>query len=120
MSTQTNPPHHPGDPVLEPRGERRARHPHEHELLARLAQDLREEQPKHAKPSQTAPAADEPWVEEAERAPGLSPHELDRLEREITVEQRRARRPLEPEFLPPPPPPAGPPKAPARAPPRRA
>jgi hypothetical protein len=104
MSTQTNPPHHPGDPVLEPRGERRARHPHEHELLARLAQDLREEQPKHAKPSQTAPVPDEPWVEEAERAPGLSPHELDRLEREITVEQRRARRPLEPEFLPPPPP----------------
>jgi hypothetical protein len=104
MSTQTNPPHHPGDPVLEPRGERRTRHPHEHELLARLAQDLREEQPKHAKPPLAAPMPDEPWVEEAERAPGLSPHELDRLEREITVEQRRARRPIEPEFLPPPPP----------------
>ena len=59
---------------------------------------------KRAKPPQAAPAPDEPWVEEAERAPGLSPYELDRLEREITVEQRRARRPLEPEFLPPPPP----------------
>jgi hypothetical protein len=104
MSTQTNPPHHPGDPVLEPRGERRARHPHEHELLARLAQDLREEEPKRAKPPQAAPMPDKPWVKEAERAPGLSPYELDRLEREITLEQRRARRPLEPEFMPPPPP----------------
>jgi hypothetical protein len=104
MSTQANPPHRPGDPVLEPRGERRARHPHEHELLARLAQDLREEHPQQAKPPQPAPAPDEPWTEEAERAPGLSPYELDRLEHEITVEQRRARRPLEPEFLPPPPP----------------
>jgi hypothetical protein len=92
MSTQTNPPHHPGDPVLEPRGERRTRHPHEHELLARLAQDLREEEPKRAKPPQAAPVPDEPWVEEAERAPGLSPYELDRLEREITVEQRRAQK----------------------------
>jgi hypothetical protein len=104
MSTQANPPHHPGDPVLEPRGERRARHPHEHELLARLAQDLREEHPQPAKPPQPASATHEPWTEEAERAPGLSPYELNRLEREITVEQRRARRPLEPEFLPPPPP----------------
>ncbi len=104
MSTQTNPPHHPGDPVLEPRGERRTRHPHERELLARLAQDLREEEPKRAKLPRAAPMPDEPWVEEAERAPGLSPYELDRLEREITVEQRRARRPLEPEFMPPPPP----------------
>jgi hypothetical protein len=104
MSTQTNPPHHPGDPVLEPRGERRARHPHEHELLARLAQDLREEHPQPSRPPQATPAPDEPWIEEAERAPGLSPYELDRLEREIAGEQRRARRPLEPDFLPPPPP----------------
>ncbi len=111
MSTQTNPPHHPGDPVLEPREQRRTRHPHEHELLAQLAQDLREEHPQHAKPPQAAPAPDEPWIEEAERAPGLSPYELDRLEREIAVEQRRARRPLEPELLPPPPPRLRPQKA---------
>lgn len=105
MSTQTNPPHHhSGDPVLEPREQRRARHPHEHELLARLAQDLREELPQHSEPSPAEPVPDEPWIEQAERAPGLSPHELDRLEREITVEQRRARRPLDPDFLPPPPP----------------
>lgn len=111
MSTQTNPPHHPGDPVLEPREQRHTRHPHEHELLAQLAQDLREEHPQHAKPPQATPALDETWIEEAERAPGLSPYELDRLEREIAVEQRRARRPLEPEFLPPPPPRLRPQKA---------
>lgn len=111
MSTQTNPPHHPGDPVLEPREQLRTRHPHEHELLAQLAQDLREEHPQHAKPPQATPAPDETWIEEAERAPGLSPYELDRLEREIAVEQRRARRPLEPEFLPPPPPRLRPQKA---------
>ncbi len=105
MSTQTKPPHHhSGDPVLEPREQRRTRHPHEHELLARLAQDLREELPQHSEPSPAEPAPDEPWIEQGERAPGLSPHELDRLEREITVEQRRARRPLDPDFLPPPPP----------------
>jgi hypothetical protein len=109
MSTQTNPPHHPGDPVLEPREQRRTRHPHEHELLARLAQDLRvpdvrEEHPPQANSPQAPLAPEESWVEEAERAPGLSPYELDRLERDITVEHRRARRPLQPAFLPPPPP----------------
>jgi hypothetical protein len=112
MSTQTNPPHHHSDdPILEPRGEHRARHPHEHELLARLAQDLREELPQPSKPPLVESAPEEPWIAEAERAPGLSPYELDRLEREIAVEQRRARRPLDPELLPPPPPRLRPPKA---------
>jgi hypothetical protein len=104
MSTQTNPPHYPGDPVLEPREPRHAHHPHEHELLARLAQDLREEHPRPSRPQSAPLAPDAPWAAEAEQAPGLSPHELDRLEREITGERRRTRRPLEPDFLPPPPP----------------
>ena len=42
MSTQTNPPRQPGDPVLEPREQHRGRHPNEHEILTRLAQDLLE------------------------------------------------------------------------------
>ena len=104
MSTQTNPPRQPGDPVLEPREQHRGRHPNEHEILTRLAQDLLEEHPQPAKPLPAAPAPEGAWAEDAERAPGLSPYELDRLEREIAVEQRRARRPLEPEFMPPPPP----------------
>jgi len=103
MSTQTNPPHDPGDPVLEPKTQHRPRHPNEHELLARLAQDLHQ-QP--LQPARTPPAAapvEEP-VNEAEHAPGLSPYELDRLEREITAEQRRTRRQLDPDVLPLPPP----------------
>jgi hypothetical protein len=105
MSTQTNPPrHHPGDPILEPRAEHRTRHPNEHELLARLAEGLREELPQHSTSPQAESAPEEPWIEEAERAPGLSPYELDRLEREIAEEQQRARRPLEPVRRPPPPP----------------
>ena len=102
MSTQTNPPHDPGDPVLEPKTQHRPRHPNEHELLARLAQDLHQ-QP--LQPVRTPPAAapvEEP-VNEAEHAPGLSPYELDRLEREITAEQRRTRRQLDPDVLPLPP-----------------
>src|SRR5262249_26366643 len=115
MSTHTNPPNS-GDPILEPKTPLRFRQLPEHELLARLAEDLREgtsenknpePQPEPAPtpeaPPTTAPIAPQPgWA--AERAPGLSPYELDRLEREITAEHRRTRRPLDPEFLPPPPP----------------
>jgi hypothetical protein len=114
MSTHTNPPHS-GDPILEPKTTLRLRQLPEHELLARLAEDLREGTSDTAKPEeQSAPTSDpeaEPTISApiapepgwSERAPGLSPYELDRLEREITAEQRRTRRPLAPEFLPPPP-----------------
>jgi hypothetical protein len=103
MSTQTNPPHQPGDPVLEPKAQPRPR-PHEHELLARLAQDLRDETPQPAKTPPAPHAPTEPWGEHSDHAPGLSPYELDRLEREISAEHRRTRRSLDPEVLPPPPP----------------
>jgi len=118
MSTHTNPPHS-GDPILEPKTPLRHRQLPEAELLARLAEDLREATSETAKsqpspapisapdvpPATTAPIAPEPpaWAPEVERAPGLLPYELDRLEREITAEHRRTRRPLDPEFLPPPP-----------------
>ncbi|HXY89329.1 MAG TPA: hypothetical protein VEH75_01775, partial [Xanthobacteraceae bacterium] len=103
MSTQTNPPHDPGDPVLEPKTQHRPRHPNEHELLARLAQDLHQQPLQPARTPAAAAPVEEP-VNEAEHAPGLSPYELDRLEREITAEQRRTRRQLDPDVLPLPPP----------------
>jgi hypothetical protein len=76
------------------------------EFLQRRAEELAGIPPRPRPPRNTVlPVLDDrpPVEEEAEAAPGLSPIDLDELEREITRIPPRGRRSLSPEFMPPPP-----------------
>lgn len=125
MSNPTNPPHHPTDQQTEPRPQADAPKPRPRmpraampeqpipEFLQHRAAELA--QPEQAQPvMMQAPPRPRPPREtivpvlddralDTEEAPGLSPFELDELEREITRAQTRPRRSLAPEMMPPPP-----------------
>lgn len=102
MSTPTNPPQYPSEQQIPPRP-RMPRGPDQPipDFLQRRADEL---VPRPRPPHDTVvPVLDDhPTPEEA---PGLSPYELDELEREIARAQvhARPRRSLSPEFMPPPP-----------------
>src|SRR5262249_45754934 len=105
MSTPTNPPQYPSEQQIPPRP-RMPRGPDQHtipEFLQRRADEL-SGIPRPRPPHDTVvPVLDD--QPPAEEAPGLSPYELDELEREIARAQThsRPRRSLSPEFMPPPP-----------------
>src|SRR5579885_278582 len=114
MSTPTNPPHYPTEPHYPaeqenhhprprmPRGPDQQKIP---DFLQRRADELAGLPPRQRPPRETVvPVLDDQAI--AEEAPGLSPINLDELEREIgrvTAAARPARRSLSPEFMPPPP-----------------
>lgn len=102
MSTPTNPPQYPSEQQIPPRP-RMPRGPDQPipDFLQRRADELANRpRPPH---DTVVPVLDDQPA--AEEAPGLSPYELDELEREITRAQAHARprRSLSPEFMPPPP-----------------
>lgn len=102
MSTPANPPQHSAESQIKqrprmPRGQDQQEIP---EFLQRRAEELANP---HYPPHETVvPVLDDQPVED--EAPGLSPYELDELEREITRAQARpVRRSLSPDYMPPPP-----------------
>ncbi len=127
MSTQTNPPQYPeqqpsnyvpdtGDvpqrftrPHDRPFGERHLNErPVGERAIPEFLQRRQAEQAQAAPSSRPRPPLDTvvPVLDDqavAAEAPGLSPYELDELEREITRAQAHPRRSLAPEFMPPPP-----------------
>ncbi len=106
MSSPTNPPQHPADQQTQqrPRMPRATiEQPIPEFLQRRAAEQVSPAPPPRPRvPRDTVVPVldDQPLTEEA---PGLSPYELDELEREITRAQFRPRRSLSPEFMPPPP-----------------
>jgi hypothetical protein len=118
MSNPTNPPHHPADQQTQPRPQADAPPPRPRmprgpdqpipEFLQRRAaeqaQQLKVQAPPRPRPPRetVVPVLDDRTLG-TEEAPGLSPFELDELEREITRAQMRPRRSLAPEMMPPPP-----------------
>jgi hypothetical protein len=104
MSTPANPPQHSAESQIKqrlrmPRGPDQQDIP---EFLQRRADELAN-MPRAYPPHETVvPVLDDQPVED--EAPGLSPYELDELEREITRAQARPlRRSLSPDYMPPPP-----------------
>jgi hypothetical protein len=124
MSTQTNPPHYRGEPPVNSRDRVERKLPQHHQSASWPSSDqplpefLHGSRRRADRPiiPPSAPQLPDASVETAEEssitpqeAPGLSPYELEELEREIMRQQQvRPRRSLAPEFLPPPPPPARP------------
>jgi hypothetical protein len=120
MSNPTNPPHHPTDQQTQPRPQTDAPPPRPRmprgpdqpipEFLQRRAAEQAQQLNVQAPPRQRprppretiVPVLDDHALG-AEEAPGLSPFELNELEREITRAQTRPRRSLAPEMMPPPP-----------------
>lgn len=104
MSTPTNPPQYPSEQQIPPRP-RMPRGPDQPipDFLQRRADELAN-RPRPPHETVVPVLDDQPATEEA---PGLSPYELDELEREIARTQAQAhtrtRRSLSPEFMPPPP-----------------
>src|SRR5690242_3509062 len=102
MSTPANPPQYPSEQQIPPRP-RMPRGPDQPipDFLQRRADELAgRPRPPH---DTVVPVLDDQPA--AEEAPGLSPYELDELEREISRAQAQTRSPrsLSPEFMPPPP-----------------
>lgn len=120
MSNPTNPPHHPTDQEIQPRPQADAPKPRPrmpraampeqpipeflHRRAAEEAQQAKMQIPPRPRPPRETivPVLDDRALD-AEEAPGLSPFELDELEREIARAQTRPRRSLAPEMMPPPP-----------------
>ena len=125
MSTQTNPPHYRGEPVNSrdrverklPQQHQSAAWPSSDQPLPEFLNGSRRRADRPIVPPSAPQLPDAPVETAVESAiapqevPGLSPYELQELEREIMRQQqqtRPARRSLAPEFMPPPPPPARP------------
>lgn len=120
MSTQTNPPHYRGEQPANPRDRVERRLPQHQQTAAWPSSDqplpefLNGARRRADRPiiPPSAPQLPDTPLEAAQassiapqEAPGLSPFELDELEREIMRTQVRPRRSLAPEYMPPPPPP---------------
>jgi len=114
MSTQANPPHYPNDPQFNPQpqsGEAAYSRSHRPaagqpipEFLQRHHQEQAPPRPRVPRDTVVPVLNDETMMEES---PGLSPVELEELERQIASvqpqPQPRLRRSLSPDFVPPPP-----------------
>jgi hypothetical protein len=126
MSTQTNPPHYRGEQPANPRDRVERRLPQHHQGAAWPSSDKplpeflngarrRADRPITPPPAPQLPDTPLETAQESsiapQEVPGLSPYELQVLEREIMRTQVRPRRSLAPELMPPPPPPPARPQA---------